>query len=137
MPYSGAWTAPEHHGRGFIPQAAKRMDIYSLGMLCLWCLFKDGPSDASIFSDGQKSASSSFTEQSGLRELGAVAEMAREINAPMQWFNEVIGDSGDFYRDKKEKLSRFFKSTLAINPERRVLDIAILVALLEGREEPP
>jgi serine/threonine protein kinase len=42
MPKTVPWNAPEHHHRGFSPQDAKRMDIYSFGLLCLWILFEPG-----------------------------------------------------------------------------------------------
>ncbi|KAH8587931.1 kinase-like domain-containing protein [Bisporella sp. PMI_857] len=39
VPKSVPWNAPENHNREFLPQAAKEMDAYSFGMLCLWLLF--------------------------------------------------------------------------------------------------
>ncbi len=38
MPDSGIWTAPERHHRKFFPGDARKMDVYSFGMLCLWLL---------------------------------------------------------------------------------------------------
>ena len=39
LPKSRPWNAPEHHFGGFIAQEAKKTDVYSFGMLCLWLLF--------------------------------------------------------------------------------------------------
>lgn len=44
MPTSRPWNAPEHHERELHPKAAKAMDVYSFGMLCLWLLFAVGAS---------------------------------------------------------------------------------------------
>jgi hypothetical protein len=38
---SQPWSAPEWHHRGFRIYAAKKTDVYSFGMLCLWVLFRD------------------------------------------------------------------------------------------------
>ncbi|KAF2259193.1 kinase-like protein [Lojkania enalia] len=35
------WEAPEWHNRGFTLQAAKAMDIYSFGLLCMWLFFRE------------------------------------------------------------------------------------------------
>ena len=39
MPKSDLWTAPEHHRRQVRPTQARKMDVFSFGMLCLWLLF--------------------------------------------------------------------------------------------------
>jgi serine/threonine protein kinase len=40
MPKSWPWNAPEHHHRGFKPQQAKTMDMFSFGVLSLWIMYK-------------------------------------------------------------------------------------------------
>jgi serine/threonine protein kinase len=49
LPKSKPWTAPEHHHRGFNMLSARRMDVYSFGMLCLWLLFRDQFSNKTSF----------------------------------------------------------------------------------------
>ena len=39
LPKSRPWNAPEHHLGEFNAQEAKKTDVYSFGMLCLWLLF--------------------------------------------------------------------------------------------------
>ena len=41
MPKSLHWVAPEWHHRGFSPAEAKKMDVYSLGLLILWILCRN------------------------------------------------------------------------------------------------
>lgn len=41
LPMSRDWCAPEYHDRGIELHRAKKMDIYSFGMVCLWVLFGD------------------------------------------------------------------------------------------------
>ena len=38
VPTTRPWTAPEWHLRGFRVGAARKMDVYSYGLLCLWLL---------------------------------------------------------------------------------------------------
>lgn len=43
LPRSEPWHAPEHHHRAMPASQAKKMDVYSFGMLCLWLLFYNDP----------------------------------------------------------------------------------------------
>ena len=45
LPKSRPWNAPEHHFGEFNAQEAKKTDVYSFGMLCLWFLFGNRLSD--------------------------------------------------------------------------------------------
>ena len=45
LPKSRPWNAPEHHRGEFKTQEAKKTDVYSFGMLCLWVLFGNRLSD--------------------------------------------------------------------------------------------
>jgi hypothetical protein len=42
LPKSRPWDAPEHHFGEFSAPAAKKIDVYSFSLLCLWILFGDG-----------------------------------------------------------------------------------------------
>ena len=42
---SRPWNAPEHHFGEFKAHEAKKTDVYSFGMLCLWVLFKSRVSE--------------------------------------------------------------------------------------------
>ena len=45
LPKSRPWDAPEHHYGEFTEHEAKKTDVFSFGMLCLWVLFGNRPSD--------------------------------------------------------------------------------------------
>src|SRR5271156_4847468 len=70
-PNSKPWTAPEHHYRGFSPLSAKRMDVYPLGMLCVWTLYrKYFSSDSHFWADlGQ----TNFGNEQTREELSGLA----------------------------------------------------------------
>ncbi|KAF2848273.1 kinase-like protein, partial [Plenodomus tracheiphilus IPT5] len=40
LPKTYPWNAPEHDCGSFTPDQARKMDIFSLGMLCMWTLFE-------------------------------------------------------------------------------------------------
>jgi len=48
MPRTKPWNAPEWHHRGFIFEDAVRMDVYSFGLLCLWCVVQSHELDPTI-----------------------------------------------------------------------------------------
>lgn len=39
LPYSGIWSAPEYHDRGFELRSAKKVDIFSFGLTAVYLLF--------------------------------------------------------------------------------------------------
>ena len=47
LPKSRPWNAPEHHFGEFNAQEAKKTDVYSFCMLCLWLLFGNRLSELS------------------------------------------------------------------------------------------
>lgn len=132
-PNSKPWTAPEHHYRGFSPLSAKRMDVYSLGMLCVWTLYrKYFSSDSHFWADlGQTNFSNEQTreELSGLAICegsgGLFVRVKKLINS---WSNDLEEERG-------ERLAVFFRSTLATNPEEREIDVAVLIGHLEGQND--
>ena len=49
LPKTSPWVlAPEWHHRGFTIDAAKKLDVFSFGMLCVWILFKKAILDRGI-----------------------------------------------------------------------------------------
>ena len=42
MPHIEPWNAREHHDRSFRSEQAKRMDVYSFGLLCFWIVLQAG-----------------------------------------------------------------------------------------------
>ncbi|KAK2836994.1 hypothetical protein FQN49_006514 [Arthroderma sp. PD_2] len=110
MPKSSLWCAPEHHFHGFTLCEAMSMDVYSLGRVCLWLLFKDAeeyPTDAKML---QLKASD---------ELRAMADR----------FVGVL----DMEPSQKRNLQAFFNSTLAVDQKERNNDVQMLLRLLDSQ----
>lgn len=121
VPKSFPWNAPEWHHRNFVVSKAKKMDIYSFGVLCLWLLFER---HSFLFSHGSKHHSDRhlcFKDvlESRARDdsfLGLAVDLLRE----------------DDYIDSKIKhrLGTFFACTLARDPDKRSDDFDYLLHLL-------
>lgn len=107
MSYSGIWTAPEYHHRGIPPEQARKMDVYSFGMLCSWLLFHNTNSnrDRSI----KRFPENSLTESSAY-----ASKMLKEYPHLEHW--ETLN------------MERLLRSTLAEDPAERM---AYFIEVLE------
>jgi serine/threonine protein kinase len=111
MPRSRPWYAPEYHGRGFSPDDAKRMDVYSFGMLCLWLLL--GP----------------FLGFKDVPEL-ELLELWKRENKLSEQATRLVVEHGYFNNDVTDKLCQFFDSTLAHESDKRTIDFELILPLL-------
>ena len=115
MPKSGYWTAPEHHHRAFTPTNAKKMDAYSLGMLCLWMLWyplrnDDGPNTNRDFHEA-------------LNSQGTASRLAVEVVRKAVPLRDQV------------RLQEFFSLTLVDKQEERNSDFNHLLGYLSANEE--
>ena len=119
VPESVPWTAPEHHTRHFLASRARKMDIYSFGVVCLWLLFEGIPlnSTAALGAD----ITSSFKDVLVSRANG---------DGFLEFSLEVVGQDGRFSNDAKARLDHFFASTLAKDPNKRSSNLGQLLHLL-------
>lgn len=126
MPKSPIWHAPEWHDGQFQPEAAKRMDIFSFGLVCLWMLFGVGLSLTPMKVDERFI---SFDEnysgtQNLLKEWKAVCERDELVT----WAISLIPK--DLEPKWRSNLTSFFESTVTFDPQRRDLDVRRLLHLL-------
>jgi hypothetical protein len=114
MPKSIPWNAPEHDGQAFQASEAKKIDVYSFGMLCLWLLFEAKfpaslPSSLGTPADKEQFVSFEDLLKSWKRDL-------------LRFAISLIGEH--------DRLSQFFYSTLACEPHKRTTDFNFLLHLL-------
>ncbi|KAK3384638.1 hypothetical protein B0T24DRAFT_568008 [Lasiosphaeria ovina] len=126
VPESVPWTAPEHHTRHFLASGARKMDIYSFGVVCLWLLFEGIPlnSTAGLGAD----TTSSFKDVLMNRANG---------EGFLQLSLEVVGQDGRFSNATKGNLNQFFASTLAKDANKRNSDLNHLLHLLVPNRQLP
>ena len=130
MPKSRIWSAPEHHCRGFSPTEAKRMDVYSFGLLCLWLLFGASgqllPAPSMTQKEGQ---SISFDGKQGYTTLleHLKSDEKTKVQSLAKW---LVNEKVPFTFDTKTNLNEFFGSTLAYRQGDRKLELDKLLRLL-------
>lgn len=106
LPRTLAWCAPEYHDRGFLLPMAKKTDIYSFAMVCLWVLFNEG-----------------FNR----------LRMELERTKDREQFRRGAMDLASTAEYPGSKLRTFFDLALRNNCEERESDLGKLVSLL-GQE---
>jgi serine/threonine protein kinase len=128
LPKSRPWAAPEHHFGEFSAPAAKKTDVYSFGLLCLWILFGDGLENIpQTTADGANAFFSFSTPLDCLERLKHQDKM-------LYITNQLIESMSPRYADHKIHLEEFFSLTLQLNPDNRTSDLGKLQCLL-GQEQ--
>ena len=101
LPKSSPWNAPEHHFGEFEAYAAKKTDVYSFGVLCLWVMF--GPTLLERLKDGDRA----------------------ECIA-----NQHVESMPSLDVEYRICLREIFSLTLPHNPGKRTCDLARVIGLL-------
>jgi len=130
LPKSRPWNAPEHHFGGFTTYDAKKTDVYSFGILCLWVLFGNTyiPLDRMERPTELMSFHASTGPQTSLEQLKYDDKVEVLANTLMESVSLA-----DFNAEHRIRLKEFFSLTVTINPEKRTSDFGRLLYLL-GRE---
>lgn len=131
MPKSWPWNAPEYHHRGFKPSAAVKMDVFSLGLLCFWLVFKEhlsGDTSATLSGVGGY-VCSTFCEKPCKEHQKKNLEKLKSENRLVAFacFYTTLLDVDE---NRKGNLRLFFSSTLADDPHQRARDLRHLLSLL-------
>ena len=130
LPKSRPWNAPEHHFGGFKVHEAKKTDVYSFGMLCLWVLFGNHVSDfpqttadgvTGIISFDVPFFFSRPTFLECLKNEGRLEYIA----------NNLLGCLDAEYT---VRLKEIFSLALAHNPGKRTCDLTRVVGLLSQKK---
>jgi serine/threonine protein kinase len=110
LPKSRPWNAPEHHFGGWTTAAAKKQDVYSYGLLCLWVLFCKRLPEFN-------SPPCTLLEQ--LKDEDKVKQIASQHIESVSGLNP----------ENRNRLYKFFDLTLQLDPEQRTPDLGKLVCL--------
>jgi hypothetical protein len=119
VPESQPWAAPEHDRKMFTPAQARKMDIFSFSMLCLWTIFEQYLSGFVPLPQEAKWAERYFQgiegNDFGLRLL---MDLKQEDKLVMLAGQLVMAEK-DLDNDRKQVLTCFFSASLARNPNLR------------------
>jgi hypothetical protein len=134
MPRSPIWGAPEWHDRSFSAAAAKKMDIFSWGLLCLWLLTEDDALEAIRSLQGWTRPPEQFISFDDHRPLQQNSLEAWKLDGndlfvPLAAF--LINQESRISKEDKKRFASFFQSTLSIEPKKRSADYDMLMHLLD------
>ena len=129
LPKSRPWNAPEHHTGEFSAQEAKKTDVYSFGMLCLWLLFGNRLSDipqttadgtAELISFDAPPFISGLTLLERLKYEGSLEDIA----------NHLVESMPGLDVEYRIRLKEIFSLALPLNPGKRTSDLVRVIGLL-------
>jgi serine/threonine protein kinase len=129
LPRSRPWNAPEYHNRHFSPEEAKRMDIYSFGLLCFWLLLgNSGHLTLAPWMQFENADSISFE---GNNEMLDILESLKESkdDSLLLWIAWLVDRREDF-KEERNNLMQFFRFTLVRKPDQRNMNYKNLLSCL-------
>ena len=127
LPKSRPWNAPEHHFGEFTLTEAKKTDVYSFGLLCLWVLFSNGLSN--IWSLSTKYGTESVSFHASVGQHTVLEQLKYDDQVKCIAIRHV--QSVPYMKaEHKIRLKEFFSLTIALNPAKRTPDLGKLVGLL-------
>ena len=135
LPKSRPWNAPEHHFGEFKVQEAKKTDVFSFGMLCLWILFGNRLSSfQQTTTDGVTGPISFdipfFRGRPTLLECLKVEDRLEDIA------NRLLGSMPDLNVDPEYtiRLKEIFSLTLPHNPGKRACNLERVISFLSRKK---
>ena len=106
MPRTPTWVAPEwEEGKAYRLSDAKKMDVYSFGMLCFWLVLFHFSSSLNL-------------------------DTLRQNTDMMTVVNELVEQKADLNVLQRQNLSKLFSLTLSDNPDKRTLDFNEILSCL-------
>lgn len=133
VPRTRPWNAPEWHHRGFTLKGAKKLDVYSFGMLCLWLLCKDTLFETSreplpILKEWDRV--DLFTQHpEGFPGRTFLEVLKAEDQMPIL-ARELLTLNTGLDQERKSKLSKLFLLCLTREPTDRSSDFVEILELL-------
>ena len=132
MPRSRPWDAPEHTFGPCDFMAASRMDVFSLGMICLWILCHDKARGESVLLPSSEiDAIDLPTGWSWTQSI----ENWKTSNHLIRLAKCTVLSCEHLTENQRDQLDRFFTSALQTTPADREHDVWQLLQTLE--REPP
>ena len=135
LPKSRPWNAPEHHFGEFEIQEAKKTDVYSFGMLCLWILFGNRlPNLQQTTADGVTGILSFDIPffRGGPTLLECLKDEDRLEGIANCLLESMLGFDVD--SEYTNRLKEIFSLTLPHNPGKRTCNLEIVISLLSRKK---
>jgi hypothetical protein len=120
---SRPWNAPEHDRDEFTPAQARKMDVFSFGMLCLWVMFEQYLSGVTPLPKEAHWAKKYFHGK-GERDLSIeILKDLKQEDKLVMFTGHLLMAEKDLDDDKKHALERLLSASLIRDPNRRVAEL--------------
>jgi len=128
LPKTLHWEAPEWHHRGFQISAAKKTDIYSFGLLCLWVLFNEQfVGNSRMVTEWPEAKAILLLSKLPLDgDEGSKLKELKEKDILLELTEKLINVNERTSVQQKAQLMKFFNATLRCDPSARELRLDIL-----------
>ena len=133
LPKSRPWNAPEHHFGEFKAHEAKKTDVYSFGMLCLWVLFGSRLSDfPQTTADGETGLISFDIPY--FRGRPTLLECLKNEGRLEDIAIHLLGSIPGLDVNYAIRLRELFSLTLPHSPAKRTGDLVRVIGLLSQKK---
>ena len=125
------WNAPEHDRdeQSWTKDQAERLDVFSLGMLCLWLLFEPYLTPTALTQHGRRNQNvenPNTAQTPGTRKILAELKSSDKL---FQFAEERLDVDFNIAATMKAKWKAFFQASLNRDPSRRAIgDCGIFAA---------
>ena len=132
LPRSKPWSAPEWHHRGFTFDQARKQDLYSFALLCLWLLLPDKSSTSAADVPSPYALPDQY-DPIDFEDIDSI-ERLKGTNQMRYRASKEIELMQDLDKTLKQNLLTFFKDVLSLDPGDRIcgLDRFLTFLMYEG-----
>ena len=135
VPKSWPWFAPEHSKSDrFKPSQARKMDIFSLGMLCLWVIFERYFSGSVPLPSEACWAEHYFRQAAGSDRSKKILNDLKQDDNLVTLAAQLVTVETELTDEAQQGLTEYFNKSLPTDPNLRADKLGDLLECLLGRE---
>lgn len=124
LPRSQPWVDPNWHNSGHRFSEAVQTDVFSFGIVCLWCLYSDELL--------KKASIGAVEEEQKQKHLRNLLLNLKSQDALVAMANELVTDTIELGASEKLQLQKFFALTLCKDLSLRAKDVKSIIWLLQS-----
>lgn len=131
LPHSKPWQAPEYHPRWFRFKDAKKMDIYSAGLLCLWILFLG----ETLTSPNHPAINVQCAFAGGDEKAQEILESLKEEDSISTCALNLVSNKPGLSQEKRDCLQNFLTHALQRDPGKRNVEMSSFIELFSACDD--
>jgi serine/threonine protein kinase len=123
MPRSRPWDAPEHHFNMFTMSDARKMDIFSFGLVCCWILFEKYLARVATLPASLQWAEDLLAPKNRLDcSKESISELKR-LRKVVVFAEQLLITNDDLEAEPKEAMLKFLRASLIYEQDLRSHDL--------------